>query len=378
MKKKILIVAHSSGSLITYRGALIKALSVKNEVSVFTPKIINNETRSQLTDWGVIIYETSLKGGTISLFSDVKYIVDLYRIIRKIAPDIVFPYAFKPVIYGGVLAAYCKIPTIAPMLTGLGNTFVESGSKGVVKKITRNLLRLTLNSKDGIKVILHNSDDRETLLNHHIIGRKCTTYVVNGSGVDLQHFKYSPPDKKNISFLMIARLINAKGIKEYYEAARIVLKRFPQARFRLVGAYDANVDCINNRLFNEISSGEVVEYVGEVSDVRPMIRDCSVVVLPSYREGLPKSVLEGMAMGRAVITTEAFGCRETVKEQGSNQNGFLVPIKNIPILVSKMEYFLENEDDIVRFGLNGRKYAEERFDVDLINRQMLHILGVEE
>jgi len=378
MKKKILIVAHSSGSLITYRGALIRALTLKNEVYVFTPKILNDETRFQLTGWGVIVYETSLNGGTISLFSDIRYIIDLYKIIRKISPDIVFPYAFKPVIYGGAVAAYCKIPTIAPMLTGLGNTFVESNSKKVVKKITRNLLRLTLNSKEGIKVILHNSNDRETLMNHHIIGRRCTTFVVNGSGVDLQYFRYSPPDKTKISFLMIARLINAKGIREYYEAAVIIRKQYPQARFRLVGGYDANVDCIDKKLFQAISSGDVVEYVGEVSDVRPMISDCSVVVLPSYREGLPKSVLEGMAMGRAIITTEAFGCRETVIQSENHQNGFLVPVRNVPMLVSKMEYFLKHEDEVVRFGLNGRKYAEERFDVHLINRQMLQILGVEE
>lgn len=375
MKRKILIIADSSGSLIDFRGKLIESLAVNHEVNVFTPRILKENIRAKLEDWNVNIHENSLNGSNVSIASDLKYIADLYKTIRKVKPDVVFPYAFKPVIYGGVVAAACSVKHFAPMLTGLGNTFQENNSKPVVKIITRNLLKLALNAKRGANIIFHNEDDRKTLLNHKIISNKSITYVVNGSGVDLEHYDCSfPPDTQNLTFLMIARLINAKGVREFFEASLILRQKYPDVQFKLAGPYDDNVDAIDKTLYEKIKSGNSLQYMGEVDDIRLLIKDASIVVLPSYREGVPRCMLEAMAMGRGIITADSAGCRETVSTSSSHPNGFLVPVRDVKALVSKMEYFIKNRSEVVRFGINGRKYAAEKFDVHKVNREMLRIL----
>lgn len=174
---------------------------------------------------------------------------------------------------------------------------------------------------------------------------------------------------------MIARLINAKGIKEYYESAKLLKQKFPEVRFKLIGPYDDNIDAINRELYSKIKSDGTIEYLGLVQDVRPHITDASIVVLPSYYgEGVPRCILEGMAMGRAVITSNSVGCKETVNPSVKATNGFLVPVKNVNELAAKMEYYVKHIDDIIKFGINGRKYAEEKFDVNKVNSQMVQIL----
>lgn len=375
MKRKILIIADSSGSLIDFRGKLIEALTLNNEVNIFTPKILKDHIRTKLLEWKVIIHENSLNGSNVSIASDIKYILDLYKTIRIVKPDVVFPYAFKPVIYGGLVAAACRVKHITPMLTGLGNTFQDNNAKRIVKALTKNLLKLTLNSRKGLKIIFHNDDDRKTLIQNKIISQKSRTFVVSGSGVDLEHYSYSsPPDAKTLTFLMIARLINAKGVREFYQAALILGEKYPAVRFQLAGPYDDNVDAIDQDLYDKIRSGSVLNYLGEVDDIRSLIRESSIVVLPSYREGLPRCMLEAMAMGRGIITTDSVGCKETISTSENYPNGFLVPVKDVCALVSKMEYFINNRPEVLRFGENGRRYAVERFDVHKVNRDMLRIL----
>ena len=202
-------------------------------------------------------------------------------------------------------------------------------------------------------------------------------HVVNGSGVDLSYYDYSDPETSVISFLMVARLINAKGINEYYQAAQTLKSKYPQVQFKLIGSYDDNIDSISPSLYEDIKSGKVLDYIGLVDDVRPYVQSSSILVLPSfYGEGVPRCILEGMAMGRPVITSDSVGCRETVNPNTREANGILVPIKDVASLTSAMEYFIKKPDDIVRFGLNGRKYAFEKFDVHKVNRQMLEIMNL--
>jgi glycosyltransferase involved in cell wall biosynthesis len=173
---------------------------------------------------------------------------------------------------------------------------------------------------------------------------------------------------------MIARLINAKGIYEYYEAARIIHFLYPNIQFKLIGALDNNIDAISSNLFNAIKSGKTIQYLGEVDDVRPYINNASVVVLPSYYgEGIPRCLLEAMAMGRAIITCNSVGCKETVNFL-TEINGFLVPVKNVAALVSAIEYYLLHPDIIVSHGLNGLLMARKKFDVNLVNTEILKIM----
>jgi len=379
-KKKILIVCDSSKSLIDFRGKLIEELVKKHEVSVFTPRITRTSIRYKLESLDVEIYENNLDGSNVSLLSDIRYIVQLYKLLRKLKPDVFFPYTFKPVIYGTILAKLCGVKRITPMLTGLGYNFMPYRRKNLVNKITHLLLRFSLKGhrRSHLRIIFQNRDDYVTLLKEKILKLPHKTFFVNGSGVDLDHYHYTiPADGGAVNFLMVARLINAKGILEYYEAARILKRRYPEINFRLVGSYGNNIDAISHELYEKIRSGTVVEFCGEADDIRPFIKDASVVVLPSYYgEGVPRCLLEAMAMGRAVITCNSAGCRETV-EAGEKPNGFLVSVKNVPALVCKMEFFINQPAQIVKYGLNSLALARKKFDVNLINRQMMKIMQLD-
>lgn len=378
-KKKVLIACDSSRTLLGFRGKLIEELVKKNEVHIFTPAVCQQEVSDKLRDLQVNIHENGLNGSNVSIFSDLKYISQLYKVIKIINPDIFFPYTFKPVIYGTVIAKFCKVNCITPMLTGLGYNFTsQEGKKSVIRHITRKLLKWSLLKNDRLKIIFQNKDDYKKLIETGIIGRQHQAFIVNGSGVDLNHYDYSVPETQNITFLMIARLINAKGVREFYEAARLVKIKYPNVSFQLIGSYDNNIDSINRDLFDSIRLGNVIEYLGEVDDVRPNIRKASILVLPSYYgEGVPRCILEGMAMGRAIITCDSVGCRETINLSAHQTNGFLIPIQSVSALVTKMEHYINNTKDILAYGLNGRDYAKQKFDVNLINAEMLRIMQVD-
>lgn len=374
-RKKILIACDSSRSLIDFRGKLIEALVVHNDVSVYTPKIHHEEIRTRLDRLGVAVHENNLEASNVSLLSDIRYIYDLYSTIRQVNPDVFFPYAFKPVIYGSLIAKFCNVKRITPMLTGLGNNFYGNQSKPLIKRITQTLLKTALASKGDMRVILQNKDDENTLRSLGILRKNAKSFVVNGSGVDLSFYTYSRPQNEQIVFLMISRLINAKGIKEFYNASLSIVAKYPDVKFQLIGPIDNNIDSISETLLRQITEGNTIEYVGEVTDIRPYIERSSVVVLPSYYgEGIPRCVLESMAMGRAVITTDSVGCRETVSHSNGIRNGFLVPVKDVSALVKCMEYFMENKDDIIHYGENGRILAGQKFDVEHVNKHMLDIL----
>ncbi|WP_316811955.1 glycosyltransferase family 4 protein [Pedobacter heparinus] len=374
--KRVLIACDSSATLLGFRGKLIAELVKSNEVHVFTPKICCDATADQLKAMQVIVHENALNGSNVAVFSDLKYIYQLFQLIRTIKPDIFFPYTFKPVIYGTVIAKLCKVNRITPMLTGLGYNFAPQAAKrSFISHITGHLLKWSLLYSERQHIIFQNQDDYHTLLKGGIISKRHKAFIVNGSGVDLSNYKYSIPNTRYISFLMISRLINAKGVKEFYEAAKLVQQKFPEIKFKLLGPYDNNIDAIDQELYALIRSGEVLEYLGQVDDVRPHIKAASILVLPSYYgEGVPRCMLEGMAMGRAIITCDSVGCRETINPSAKQPNGFLIPVKNITALASKMEHYIHHTKDILIYGVNGRKFAKEKFDVNLVNAAMLKIM----
>jgi glycosyltransferase involved in cell wall biosynthesis len=376
-RKKILIACDSYRTLLGFRGKLMEALLMNHEVTVFTPKIQHSDIRNKLKILGIQIYENGLNGSNVSIFSDFMYLIKLFRVMRQSKPDIFFPYTLKPVIYGLFIAKLCKVNHVVPMLTGLGYNFMEVNDKTpLIKKIVKKLLKISLKLNRNAELILQNRDDLNTLLEQGIVNKSSKAHVVNGSGVDLSHYVFSKPNLQKFSFLMISRLINAKGIREYFEAAKRIKKHFPQVEFKLIGSYDPNIDSIDSELYQKIQSGRILEYLGEVSDVRPFIKASSVVVLPSYYgEGIPRCLLEGMAMGRAIITCNSVGCKETVNLNKDAQSGFLLPIKNVKALEDKFKYFINNPSHILEFGKNARALARKKFDVNKVNKQMLEILS---
>jgi len=372
--KKVLIACDSSKSLIDFRGKLIEEMAKIHEVSVFSPVITRPDVREKLKSLNVTVYENHLDGSNVSMLSDLRYIIQLFKLLWKLRPDVFFPYTFKPIIYGTVLAKLCGVKCIAPMLTGLGYNFTPQKKKTLINRVTAKLLRFSLRSHLRLRIIFQNRDDYLTLLREKVLRGKHKIFIVNGSGVDLDHYQYTPADTNDHTFLMISRLINAKGVLEYYEAARILKARYPWVKFRLIGSYDKNIDSISKELFDEIKYGQIIQFNGEVEDVRPFIKASSVVVLPSYYgEGVPRSLLEAMAMGRAIITCNSVGCKETVN-MNEKPNGFLVPVKNVAELVARMEYFITNPASVSTYGLNSLALASKKFNVHLINKQMMKIM----
>ena len=222
------------------------------------------------------------------------------------------------------------------------------------------------------KVFFQNPDDESLFQNLGIIKTSDNkSVVVNGSGVDLKKFNTSPFPTK-IQFLLIARLLGDKGVREYFKAAKAVREKRPDIKFGLVGWIDNHPDAISKQELDErIDAGDIFFY-GRMDDVKPAISESSVYVLPSYREGTPRTVLEAMAMGRPIITTDAPGCKETVKD---GINGYIVKVKSSQALVKAMFSFIEQPELIESMGNNSRKIAEDKYDVDKVNKHMMLEMG---
>jgi glycosyltransferase involved in cell wall biosynthesis len=290
--------------------------------------------------------------------------------MRRIRPDVVLAYTIKPVIYGSLAAAVAGVPRRFALVTGLGYAFTgERG--GLLTGLIRRLYRIALERVH--KVFFQNPDDQALFRQLGILRNGTPSVVVNGSGVDVGDYAVGPLPEGPARFLMIGRLLGDKGVREYAEAARRVRAVHPEAGFGLVGWIDENPDAIAQSELDAWVAEGCIEFEGRLADVRPAIAACSVYVLPSYREGTPRTVLEAMAMGRPIITTDAPGCRETVVD---GDNGFLVPVKSVDALVGAMLRFIDDPGLAPRMGARSRRVAEDKYDVHKVNEVMLREMGI--
>lgn len=377
--KRFLMVASYADSLIHFRGRLLDALIAKGfEVHVASPDVEEgNIWRKQLEEKGVTVHEIRLQRTGMNPLTDLKTLGDLYCLMRRIRPDVVMGYTIKPVIYGTLSAWLAGVPRRFVLVTGLGYAFTadESGRRlskrqGVLV-IVRYLYRLAL--AGAHKVFFQNPDDQALFRQLRVLPARTPSHVVNGSGVDLAQYCVAPRPEGPVRFLLIARLLGDKGVREYVKAARQVREAHPQVTFALAGWIDDNPDAIARQELDDWIADGTIDYLGCLDDVRPAIAACHVYVLPSYREGTPRTVLEAMAMARAVITSEAPGCRETVVE---GENGYLVPVRDASLLADAMERFIERPELIDAMGRASRKIAEVRYDVHKVNDDILMQMGL--
>lgn len=368
---KIIILASYAPSLINFRGPLLAAISKQGHEIIACCPNIDPETKSSLTELGVTTYSVSLNRTGINPIQDLFSFLSLKKIFRRLKPDIVFSYTIKPVIYGSLAAFAAGVPDIYAMITGLGYSFSRNTFKQkIIGNFTRYLYKTAL--KKNKRVFFQNPDDKENFVQQRLIKEsKCR--IVNGSGVDLDYYQTQPLPSKT-SFLLITRLIKEKGVYQYVEAARIVRELHPSISFSLVGWIDSSPDSINPQDLKSWQQEGIIHFKGRMSDVRPAITQTSVYVLPSYyREGTPRTVLEAMSMGRAIITTDTPGCRETVEE---NRNGYLIPPRDAQALAKAMKQFVIQPDLAHKMGLESRKIATERFDVHKVNKVILETMGI--
>lgn len=332
---------------------------------------IGKATAEALRAIGAEPLEVQLVNASISPLALMRSLRELRAVLRLERPDVLISYTIKPVILGALAGRAERIPKIVSLITGVGYAFTGGREiKRVVSKAAATVLyRLALARSD--EVIFQNPDDEALFRRLRLIRPGQQTRRVNGSGIDLTHFAPAPLPPSP-SFLMIARLLKDKGIREFAEAAMRLKAVHPEVPITLVGRLDPSPDSLTQaELDSLVSRG--IDFKGELADVRPAIAACSVYVLPSYREGTPRSVLEAMAMGRAIITTDAPGCRQTVVE---GENGLLVPPRDSDALYEAMLRFIREPRLAGRMGPNSRRIAEERFDVNGVNLALLAFAGL--
>lgn len=370
---KIIVLASLAESLINFRGRLLSSLvNAGHEVIACAPEK-DQDVEKKLENMGVEYRVIKLCRAGISPISDLTYLFNLCRLFIELRPDIVLAYTIKPVIFGSLAARFISVPQSYSIITGLGYTFLEKGDfEGrFLKFVVQWLYRLSLLKNQA--VFFQNPDDLSLFTSLKLVRKSQKTVLVNGSGVDLDYFCEVPFINDQPEFLLIARLLKDKGLVEYVEAAKVLKSRYRNLRFHLVGPLDSNPSAINESQLEMWHQEGIINFHGEVADVRPYIAATSIYVLPSYREGTPRSVLEAMAMGRPIITTNAPGCRETVVE---GENGFLVPIKNAEALAQAMERFILDPNLIKKMGQRSRKIAVEKFDVYHVNSIILRTMGL--
>lgn len=368
---RLLIVGASSGSLANFRGPLIRELVARGYAVVATAPDITEGDRSVVEKYGAKVVAIDMSRTGNNPFSDLGYLNAVRKLIIAERIDLVLTYMIKPNIWGGFAAKLAGVPSVG-MVEGLGYYFTESGDalsrrQAVLRYIIQRLYRAA-NSCHKFLIFLNRDDVRDMKAAGSLTDERKVRFA-NGTGIDRGYYAPAPlPDAPR--FLMISRLLKNKGVREYGEAAMRAKQIVPEARFDLVGTFDEGPDSIAEAdLHRWIAGG--LNYHGEQADVRPFLADTSVYVLPSYREGTPRSSLEAMAVGRPIITSNAPGCRETVVD---GENGILVPVRDVDALVGAMVTLAKDEAGRERMGQASLAMARDRFDVAYVNNQIVTVL----
>jgi glycosyltransferase involved in cell wall biosynthesis len=409
----IVILGAKPKSLINFRGDLISSLVQAGHQVTAMSAPAEAEIVQGIQELGAEFRSYPVNRRGLSPVQDMRTMLSLRRAFAELRPDIVLTYTIKPVIWGGLALRGKKNTGFFALITGLGFAFQGQGrGRKAITCLVSRLYKSALARSEG--VIFQNADNRDVFLQRGIVdAAKCR--IVAGSGVNTERFAFASLPSSAPVFLSIGRLLGEKGFREFFQAAKQVKDKYPQARFQILGGEDPSSDGISLSEIKEWEEQGVVEYLGVTDDVRPYIAGCHVYVLASYYgEGLPRTIIEAMAIGRPIITTDNVGCRETVDFGGrrsdvggrmsdvgsrkseigrrrsdvgegneeesrcrirQGKNGFLVPVKDPNSLARAMECFIQEPELAEKMGRESRRMAEERFDVRIINQQMMKILG---
>lgn len=375
---KVVIIGTIASSFYGFRADLICTLLKKgHKVYAFTSESTAEDLK-KIEQLGAIPITYTLNRGGLNPLADIFATYQLAKKIKVINPDLVFSYFSKPVIFGTLAAKIAKVPRIIGMLEGLGYTFTDqpeglSKKTQLIRKIQVFLYKIVLPQLD--QLIFLNPDDPKDLLERHAIQVK-KVKILGGIGLNLKDYPYQPLNSIHfpIKFLFIGRLLKEKGIFEFVQAAKLVKKIYPDTQFTVLGAIDHhNLGALQQTELDALISSNIIHYPGYVDNIKDWIVNSHVFVLPSYREGVPRSTQEAMAIGRAVITTDVPGCRETVINK---QNGFIVPKWNSEALAEKMIYFIKNPEKILEMGDVSYQIAANKFDAEKVNQRLINILGL--
>lgn len=367
---KIAVISSHTSSLFWFRMDMMKEFINLGYEVVALGQESEEKWIDRFDESGIKYRQLFVERNGMNPLKDLKTLRHLTQILKEEQPDKIFCYQAKTIIYTCLAAKKRKIIEVYPLVAGLGSIFRANTLKSKIVRLVM-IAEYKIALKNSNHIMFQNNDDLSAFVDAKIVSRdKCS--IINGSGVDTEKFAVMPLPQ-NTAFLMISRLIKDKGVMEYLDACKQIHERHPGVRCLLVGPFDTNPSAVSSEELQPYIDCGAVEYVGEQEDVRPYIQESSVFVLPSYHEGTPKTVLENMACGRAIITTDAPGCRETVE---NGVNGYLVEPHNFEAVAAKMEVFISSPELVIQMGKEGRKKAEDKYDAKKVNASISNIMNL--
>lgn len=372
-RRRIIVIGNMLETLVWFRGPLMAAMVERGHEVIACVPVPDPRSPlvAQLEAMGVTTEAIVLDRTGLNPFTDAYTAYSLVARLRRLRPDVILAYMIKPVIYASLAARLVGVPSISSIVEGLGYAFVERRGRFPLRALIKSLYRAALACNR--RVFFLNPDDQRLFESLGLVRRPEQAVLLNGIGVDLEWFAEAPLPAR-VSFMLIARLIRDKGLPEYVAAARLVKARHPDVRFCLVGWIDDNPSAIRKDELRAWVDEGIVDYLGKLDDVRPALAEASVFVLPSYYpEGQPRSIMEAMATGRPIITTDTPGCRQTVIP---GRNGYLVPARDVPALAEAMLRFVEQPELIATMGRESRRLAEAKYDVHDVNQRILEELDL--
>lgn len=362
---RIAVVGAQPDYLVKLRGQLLRDLVHDGHAVTAVGTHEDHETSRVLQSWGVDYAVVPLSRTGLNPARDLASLRAFSRFFSRLKPDVMLVYTTKSIVWASLGAFLAGVPRRYAMVAGRGYALVrQRGFRATTLRLATKLLMATaLHTLSG--VIFQNDDDLDLFRRARLVPRRMPMTRVFGSGVELDRFPALPLPQPPITFLLVARLLQSKGIAEFVEAARRVRAAVPGTRFIVVGDSDPGPNAIPPAQIENWKREGIVEFAGYAADVRPFLAKCHVFVLPSTGEGVPRSILEALATGRPVITADTPGCRDTVAE---NRNGALVPFADPEALATAMLRYADGTEDLAAAGAESRKLAEERFDARSVSR----------
>lgn len=365
---KIIYIVNVDWFFISHRLPIaLEALKQGHDVHVFTKDTGKMEYLKSL---GIRVCPINLERGSVNPFKSLKLLLDLKEKITSIQPDVVHLVTIKPVLIGGLASILAKVPSIVYAISGLGFIFTNTMLKAKILRLgIIPLYRLALSAKNKT-VIVQNLDDLRILRQYVAIPESQTT-LIPGSGVDLKQFDFQPFPLTNKIVLMACRLLADKGVYEFHRSVRLLKEKYPDVKFVLVGGIDPdNPTSLTKKELNEWVERGDLEWWGHQRDMSEILSQATIVVLPSYREGMPKVLLEAQALGRPIVTTDVPGCREAIED---GKTGFLVQVKDEQSLANAIEKLIINDELCLQFSHNARVLAEQKFDIKQVVKTHINI-----
>ena len=366
--RSVIILSAFEGSIISFKGPLIEDL-VKEQYSVYVlAPDISRETKNSLIKMGTRPINVRLSRDSFNIFQDLIFILRLVILMFKIKPDVFLGYYIKPVILGGIAAFVARVPKRIVMIEGLGHIYArinnrESFKSIFIRKLVSFLYRFSLMTSNYIFFL--NEDDKAEFETRKII-RKNRAVILGGIGLKLNEWPCLAPVMNPLNFMFVGRIVKEKGFGEFIQAAKTLIARHPNVTFTALGQQEKREKKFTLDYLKELDKAGIICCPGQVK-VEDWLVKCSVFVLPSYREGVPRSTQEAMASGKPIITTNAPGCRDTVVD---GENGFLIEVGNVESLVKAMEKFILRPSIITSMGARSRIMAEEKFDAYIVNQRI--------